>query len=136
MNSPRVLNAPWLTCGPASRVLQLLNGNGEEARVVGGAVRNALLGVAIGDVDIATTATPDEVIRRAHGAGFKVALTGVAHGTVTVIVEGRPIEATTLRQDVETDGRRAGKFREQDETDDHQQQRADQEFRDDVHRPG
>ena len=60
-------NAPWLTSGPASRVLTLLNGGGEEARVVGGAVRNALLGIPIGDIDIATTALPDEVVQARQG---------------------------------------------------------------------
>ena len=93
--------------GALARALEALNGAGEETRLVGGAVRDLALGAPVLDLDLATTAAPDEVIRRAHEAHFKVALTGVAHGTVTVIVEGRPIEATTLRQDVETDGRRA-----------------------------
>ena len=57
MSTTRVLDdAPWLTSGPTARVLELLSGNGEEARVVGGAVRNALLKIPIGDIDIATTA--------------------------------------------------------------------------------
>ena len=93
--------------GALARALEALSGAGEETRLVGGAVRDLALGSPVLDLDLATTAAPDEVIRRAQTAGFKVALTGVAHGTVTVIVEGRPIEATTLRQDVETDGRRA-----------------------------
>ena len=67
----RLDDAPWLTSGPAARVLGLLNGDGEEARVVGGAVRNALLKIPTGDIDIATTALPDEVIRRAKAAGIK-----------------------------------------------------------------
>ena len=70
-------------------------------------MRDLALGEPAFDFDLATTASTDEVIRRARAAGFKVALTGVAHGTVTIVVEGRPIETTTLRQDVETDGRRA-----------------------------
>src|SRR5450432_3953952 len=107
MNSPRVLNAPWLTCGPASRVLQLLNGNGEEARVVGGAVRNALLDIPPGDIDIATTAVPAEVMRRARAAGIKSVPTGIDHGTVTLVVDAQPFEVTTLREDTETFGRRA-----------------------------
>ena len=70
MSSVRRLDdAPWLKSGPAARVLTLLNGDGEEARVVGGAVRNALLDLPIGDVDIATTALPEEVNRRAKAAG-------------------------------------------------------------------
>jgi poly(A) polymerase len=93
--------------GPLARVLEALNGGGEETRLVGGAVRDLALGERAFDFDLATTASTDEVIRRARAAGFKVALTGVAHGTVTIVVDGRPIETTTLRRDVETDGRRA-----------------------------
>lgn len=100
-------DAPWLTAGPVARVLALLNADGEEARVVGGAVRNALLGLPPGDIDIATTAVPDEVVRRAHAARIKSVPTGIAHGTVTLVVEGRPFEVTTLREDVETFGRKA-----------------------------
>jgi poly(A) polymerase len=84
-----------------------LNGDGEEARVVGGAVRNALLKIPIGDVDIATTALPAEVMRRAKAAGIKSAPTGIDHGTVTLIVDAQPFEITTLRQDTETFGRKA-----------------------------
>jgi poly(A) polymerase len=100
-------NAPWLKSGPAARVLQLLNGNGEEARVVGGAVRNALLKIPTGDIDIATTALPDEVIRRAKAAGIKSVPTGIEHGTVTLVVDAHPFEVTTLREDTETFGRKA-----------------------------
>ncbi len=99
--------APWLRSGPAARVLELLNGNGEEARVVGGAVRNALLNIPIGDIDIATTALPSEVIRRAKAAGIKSVPTGIDHGTVTLVVDAHPFEVTTLRQDTETFGRKA-----------------------------
>jgi poly(A) polymerase len=70
-------------------------------------VRNTLMGRPITDVDLATTALPDETVRRAQAAGFRAVPTGIEHGTVTVIVEGRPFEVTTLREDVETDGRRA-----------------------------
>jgi poly(A) polymerase len=107
MNSSRALNAPWLGSGPASRVLQLLNDNGEEARVVGGAVRNALLDIACGDIDIATTAVPAEVIRRAKAAGIKSVPTGIEHGTVTLVADAQPFEVTTLREDTETFGRKA-----------------------------
>jgi poly(A) polymerase len=99
--------ASWLHAGALPRLLDVLDRNGEEARVVGGAVRNALLGEPIGDIDVATTALPDEVIRRVRGAGFKAVPTGIDHGTVTVVVDGRPFEVTTLRQDVETFGRHA-----------------------------
>ena len=100
-------DAPWLTSGPAARVLALLNADGEEARVVGGAVRNALLRLPPGDIDIATTAVPDEVVRRAGAARIRSVPTGIAHGTVTLVVEGHPFEVTTLREDVETFGRKA-----------------------------
>jgi poly(A) polymerase len=101
------ISAPWLSERPLAQLLALLNRDHQEARVVGGAVRNALLGIPHGDVDIATTALPAEVMRRAAAAGFKPVPTGVAHGTVTVVVEGRPFEVTTLREDVETFGRHA-----------------------------
>src|SRR6202051_42951 len=108
MSETRVLDdAPWLKSGPAARVLQLLNGNGEEARVVGGAVRNALLKIPVGDIDIATTALPDEVIRRAKAAGIKSVPTGIEHGTVTLVVDAQAFEVTTLREDTETFGRKA-----------------------------
>jgi poly(A) polymerase len=90
-----------------ARALALLNAEGEEARIVGGAVRDLLLGQPPGDFDLATTATPDVVISRAAAAGVGHAPTGIAHGTVTLIVDGTPIEITTLRKDIETDGRRA-----------------------------
>ncbi|HKS20457.1 MAG TPA: CCA tRNA nucleotidyltransferase [Bradyrhizobium sp.] len=108
MSEARVLaNAPWLASGPASRVLALLNGNGEEARVVGGAVRNALLKLPVGDIDIATTALPEDVIRRAQAAGIKSVPTGIEHGTVTLVIDKQPFEVTTLREDTETFGRKA-----------------------------
>ena len=108
MSEARVLSdAPWLRSGPAARVLALLNGDGEEARVVGGAVRNALLKIPLGDIDIATTALPDEVVRRAKAAGIKCVPTGIDHGTVTLVVEAQPFEVTTLREDTETFGRKA-----------------------------
>lgn len=100
-------DAPWLTSGPAARVLALLNADGEEARVVGGAVRNALLQLPPGDIDIATTAVPEEVVRRAAAARIKSVPTGIAHGTVTLVADGQPFEVTTLREDVETFGRKA-----------------------------
>jgi len=101
------LEAPWLRSGPAARVLAMLNGNGEEARVVGGAVRNALMKIPVGDIDIATTALPEEVIRRARAAGIKSVPTGIEHGTVTLVADGHPFEVTTLREDTETFGRKA-----------------------------
>lgn len=105
--APILADAPWLTAGGTARVLQLLNADGEEARVVGGAVRNALLGLEPGDIDIATTARPEEVMRRAKAAGIKGVPTGIDHGTVTLVIDGHPYEVTTLREDTETFGRKA-----------------------------
>jgi poly(A) polymerase len=90
-----------------ARLLAVLNGEGEETRIVGGAVRNTLLGERVTDVDCATTALPKATMARARKAGLKVVPTGLDHGTVTVIVAGQPFEVTTLREDVETDGRHA-----------------------------
>ena len=99
---PRLFERPRLV-----RLLAVLDGGGEETRIVGGSVRNALIGRPVSDFDCATTALPDEVMRRASAAGFKAVPTGFDHGTVTVVVEGEPFEVTTLREDVETDGRHA-----------------------------
>ena len=109
MSEPRSLlkDAAWLKDGPLALLLAVLGRDGEEARVVGGAVRNALLGEPIHEFDVATTAIPQEVIRRASAAGFKPVPTGIEHGTITVVIESRPFEVTTLREDVETFGRHA-----------------------------
>lgn len=88
-------------------VFQAISRAGGEARIVGGAVRNALLGEPVHDIDIATTLTPGKVVAAARGAGLKTVATGIEHGTVTVISNGSSFEVTTLRHDVETDGRKA-----------------------------
>jgi poly(A) polymerase len=103
----RLPDAGWLRAPALARALSVLNGSGEEARVVGGAARNALMGLPLSDIDIATTALPDEVVRRATTDGLKAVPTGIDHGTVTLVVDGTPFEVTTLRQDVETFGRKA-----------------------------
>jgi len=103
----RMLDVPWLASGPLPQLLSVLDRDGEDARVVGGAVRNALLGLTASEIDIATTAVPEEVMRRVQAAGFKPVPTGIEHGTVTVVVGQVPFEVTTLRQDVETYGRHA-----------------------------
>jgi poly(A) polymerase len=89
------------------RLLEVFNDGAEETRIVGGAVRNALLGRPVTEVDCTTTMLPESVIERAKAAGFKAVPTGIEHGTITVIVAGEPYEITTLREDVETDGRHA-----------------------------
>jgi len=100
-------NAPWLFEGAVPKLFAILDTDGEEVRAVGGAVRNALLGLPVREVDLATTAKPDVVAQRAAAAGMHVVPTGIEHGTVTVVVNEKPFEVTTLRQDVETDGRHA-----------------------------
>ncbi len=99
--------AKWLHTAGLQKLLAALSDGGEEARIVGGAVRNTLLGEPVGDVDIATTTLPQETGKRAVNCGFKVVPTGVDHGTVTVVAHGVPYEVTTLRTDVETYGRQA-----------------------------
>lgn len=90
-----------------ARLLAALESDGEETRIVGGAVRNALLRRDVTEIDFATTALPKATMKRAARAGLKAVPTGLAHGTVTVMVESAPFEVTTLREDVETDGRHA-----------------------------
>ena len=89
------------------RVLDALQAEGDHAYLVGGAVRNALLGQPIDDIDIATDALPDRVTRLAQAAGLRAVPTGIDHGTVTLIAGGRGFEVTTFRRDVDTDGRHA-----------------------------
>ena len=103
----RLVGAPFLYDPRLKRVLAALNGDGEEARVIGGAVRNALLGEHVHEVDVTTTAPPDVIIARAKAAGLRAIPTGVEHGTITIVSGGAPFEATTLREDVETHGRHA-----------------------------
>jgi poly(A) polymerase len=99
--------AAWLTGGALPRLLAVLDCDGEEARAVGGAVRNALLDMPATEIDVVTTALPDEVVKRVSAAGFKPVPTGIEHGTVTVVIDKQPFEVTTLRKDIETDGRHA-----------------------------
>ncbi len=102
-----VAGEAWFRDKALRRVLSLLDADGGEGRVVGGAVRNSLMGLPVADIDIATTLLPEAVVERAAAAGIKAVPTGIAHGTVTLVVDGKPFEITTLRRDVETDGRRA-----------------------------
>lgn len=99
--------ADWLKAKPLQGLFKALNRDGGEARVVGGAVRNTLLGTKVSDVDLATTHLPQDTVRLANEAGFKPVPTGIEHGTITVVVQGHPFEVTTLRQDIETNGRHA-----------------------------
>jgi poly(A) polymerase len=104
---PSLADAEWLTRPQARAVFAALTAEGAEARAVGGAVRNALMGSPVKDVDIATTALPNEVMRLAERAGLHPVPTGIEHGTVTVVADKVPFEVTTLRRDIETFGRHA-----------------------------
>ena len=104
---PSLADRDWFNTPAVRAIFSEIGVEGDEVRIVGGAIRNALLGVPTADVDFATTATPDLVTARAESAGLKTVPTGIDHGTVTVVIGGRGYEVTTLREDVETDGRHA-----------------------------
>lgn len=97
----------WMRAEPLAKVMAALTQEDREARYVGGAVRNTLLGADVKDVDIATPSTPQHVMRLLKEAGLGAVPTGIEHGTITAVADGHPYEVTTLRRDVETDGRRA-----------------------------
>lgn len=99
--------APWLADPRLVEIFKALSAAPGESRIVGGAVRNALLGESIGDIDIATTHRPEAVVQLLETAGIKAVPTGIEHGTITAVAGGRGYEITTLRRDVATDGRRA-----------------------------
>ena len=99
--------APWMREAPTRAVVAAITAGGRPVRFVGGCVRDALAGRSVSDVDIATPEPPSRVLELLAAAKIKAVPTGLEHGTVTAIVDGRPFEITTLRRDVETDGRRA-----------------------------
>lgn len=102
-----IADATWFKTPEVRAIFRALNQDGQEVRIVGGAVRNTLMGLPAGDVDFATTATPIQVKNLARKAGLKPIATGLKHGTITIVVNGHPFEVTTLREDVETHGRHA-----------------------------
>lgn len=97
----------WIRDEGVQTVLHLLTNAGHQGLLVGGCVRNALIGAPVADIDIATDAVAEQVVELAQAAGLKVVPTGIDHGTVTIVVNGAPHEVTTFRRDVATDGRRA-----------------------------
>ncbi len=103
----RIDPQPWMSAPATRAVTGALGARGATVRFVGGCVRDAVLGRAVKDVDIATPDPPEQVIGLLQAAGVKAVPTGVAHGTVTAVADGTPFEVTTLRRDVETDGRHA-----------------------------
>ncbi|MFQ6550896.1 CCA tRNA nucleotidyltransferase [Aestuariibius insulae] len=101
------ISADWLTDPRAQQITASLASQGHQALFVGGCVRNALLRKPVADIDIATSATPQQVIAAAETANLKAIPTGIDHGTITVVADDLAIEITTFRRDVATDGRRA-----------------------------
>ena len=101
------ISGDWIEAPATQAVMAILEDGGHQALFVGGCVRNALLGVPVKDIDIATDAPPRIVLELAGAAGLKAIPTGLDHGTVTVISGGSPYEITTFRTDERTDGRRA-----------------------------
>lgn len=100
-------DAAWRHRTGLAELTAALGGGNGDARYVGGAVRDTLLGIDVQDVDIATPLRPETVVERVRTAGFKPVPTGIAHGTVTAVLPSGPVEVTTLRRDVATDGRHA-----------------------------
>ena len=101
------IDGEWRRHPGTQRLCEVLESSGYRALFVGGCVRNAIIDAPVVDIDIATDARPEIVTKLAEMTGFKVFPTGIDHGTVTVIAEGKPHEVTTFRQDLETDGRHA-----------------------------
>ena len=100
---------PWMTAPAVRAVIEALEAKGGRgcARFVGGCVRNTLIGRPVDDIDVATTLSPGDVVEALEAAGLRAAPTGVEHGTITAVADHQPVEVTTLRRDVSTDGRRA-----------------------------
>ena len=101
------LEAEWLHHAGTVALCTALEQAGYQALFVGGCVRNGLIGAEVQDIDIATDARPEKVIELSHAANLRPIHTGIEHGTITVIAQSRPLEVTTFRRDIETDGRRA-----------------------------
>ncbi len=101
------ISEEWLQSQATSRVMAALTARGAQAYFVGGCVRNAIIHTAVSDIDIATDALPEQVMTLAKEAGLRAVPTGIQHGTVTLVSEGKSYEVTTFRKDVTTDGRRA-----------------------------
>ncbi|MGH6907560.1 MAG: CCA tRNA nucleotidyltransferase, partial [Aestuariivirga sp.] len=101
---PSLARVRWLKEPGLQQIFAAIAAAGGEARVAGGAVRNALLKVPVADVDVAATLPPERVMEVCKAAGMGVHPTGIEHGTVTVVAQHRAYEVTTLRHDMETDG--------------------------------
>lgn len=113
-----VADQEWFLNPNLNRLFELFNRDGEEVRIVGGAIRNALMGKRVCEIDLATTWLPNDVIDQAKASEIKYIPTGIDHGTVTLVIDNDAFEITSLREDIDTDGRHAvvkfGKDWEQD----------------------
>ncbi len=104
---PAIASASWLKRSDLRALVAALDSEGGQCRYVGGAVRDTLCGQEVNDIDMATMLRPETVMQRLHSADIRAVPTGIDHGTVTAVLDGGPVEITTLRHDVSTDGRRA-----------------------------
>ena len=104
---PKLPPQPWMTAPETGAVVRALTRDGAAIRFVGGCVRDALAGRPVRDIDIATPDPPEVILRLLEAAGLRAIPTGIEHGTITALSDGRHFEITTLRVDIETDGRRA-----------------------------
>lgn len=103
----RLPDSEWRHWPGMDTLLAALDAAGGKVRFVGGAVRDSLLGLEVTDVDCATVFPPEDIIARLEVAAIKAVPTGIKHGTITAVIDGKPVEVTTLRRDVATDGRHA-----------------------------
>ncbi|MEM9331172.1 MAG: CCA tRNA nucleotidyltransferase [Pseudomonadota bacterium] len=101
------ITGDWLKHPSLAKLFDILTDEHGEAMVAGGAVRNSLMGMPVSDIDICTNLVPEEVVTRIEKADEKAVPTGIDHGTITVVLDGSAFEVTTLREDIETDGRHA-----------------------------
>jgi poly(A) polymerase len=107
VSAARLDDAEWLHSDALAAVVVALSDGEARPRIVGGAVRDSLLGIEVADIDLATPLLPDDVTKRLEHAGIKAVPTGIDHGTITAVSQSKTFEITTLRRDVSTDGRRA-----------------------------
>ncbi|PZP12084.1 MAG: polynucleotide adenylyltransferase, partial [Sphingomonas hengshuiensis] len=107
MSGVTLPEAPWRSRARLTALCDALGAAAGDARFVGGIVRDTLIGIAAHDIDIATRLPPTDVMARLRAAGIKAVPTGIAHGTITAVLPDGPVEVTTLRRDVTTDGRHA-----------------------------
>lgn len=101
------INPDWLAWSQTQKLIKAFAGEADKFRFVGGAVRDSLLGIVVNDVDLATTFTPQAVLELLQKANIRAIPTGIKHGTITAVIDGKHFEITTLRRDIACDGRHA-----------------------------